>query len=551
MPTPDPVLCDQIVVIGNDTTTVRLVEELIRAGDQIVVLAPEADGTRPDRVDIEAELEPLGVLVQRCGQPRQRDLLGVGIERAKAAVLLGDDDVAAVRLALLIEELAPNVRFVIEMTNFHLGSKLEQLLGECTLLSSAELAAPAFVAAALSSADTQTFEIGGRMVAVGPREQIGGDLLALIADSRLSGIKALLPENDGDIVLGTRLLGGSRAGVRRSGLVGAFGQVFDRRARLVLLGLLMLILLSTLYFHFGGSDWLTSLFLALATSTAMGSGEVDELSTGFRFGAVLIQLFGLILSSGITALIVDALISARLVAMTGGIRGKPKHHIVVCGLGRVGSAVAARLKARGLPVVAIESAEDAPGVLGARRLKIPVVIGRANDTEAQVLAGIGRADVVVAMTDDPAVNLEISLVAKSANPDVRVVTRMFDHELAERVERRLELGTTRSVSMLAAPAFAAAALGRRREVIFPVGRRVLLFTEVTVSTASTAPGRMLSELEQPGTCRVLAYSTGSDGKWRWEPEDHQLCAGDQLAVVATRAGLARLLLATKRPRTAV
>ncbi len=55
------------------------------------------------------------------------------------------------------------MRIVIEMTNPRLGSRLAELIGDCTLLSSAELAAPAFVAAALATADIQTFEIGGRM----------------------------------------------------------------------------------------------------------------------------------------------------------------------------------------------------------------------------------------------------------------------------------------------------------------------------------------------------------------------------------------------------
>lgn len=91
---------------------------------------------------------------------------------------------------------------------------------------------------------------------------------------------------------------------------------------------------------------------------------------------------------------------------------------------------------------------------------------------------------MLAVTDDESVNLEIGLVAKNANPQVRVVARLFDHELANRVEHRLQLGATRSVSMLAAPAFGAAALGRRREVIYPVGRRVLLFTEIKVNAGS-------------------------------------------------------------------
>ena len=311
------------------------------------------------------------------------------------------------------------------MTNPQLGSRLTELVGNCTLLSAAELAAPAFVAAALATADTHTFEIGGRMVAAGPRDRVGGELLAVIGDTRRSGIEAVLPPENGDLVLGTQLMGTAKSAVRTSGLLGALRRTFDRRARLVVIGLVILIVLSTLYFHLGGRDWLASLYLALTASTATGDGDLSGLSLSFRFGAVIIQLFGLVLSAGLTALIVDLLITARLAAITGGVRGKPRHHVVVCGLGRVGTAVAARLNSRGVAVVAIERSEDAIGVLRARQLKIPVIIAPATNASAQEIAGIGRADAVLAVTDDEAVNLEIALVAKNANPGVRVVARLL------------------------------------------------------------------------------------------------------------------------------
>ena len=41
-------------------------------------------------------------------------------------------------------------------------------------------------------------------------------------------------------------------------------------------------------------------------------------------------------------------------------------------------------------------------------------------------------------------------------------------------------------------------------MIFPIGRRVLLFTEITVSVNSAAPGRTLHEFAEPGACKILA-----------------------------------------------
>ena len=535
-----------VVVVGADTTTVRLAEELVRSGEQLVVIA-HGENPRGAIADIEA----LGCQMIIASQIREAELRAAGVERARAAVVLGDDDVLALRLGLMIDELAPGLRIVIEMTNPRLGGRLTSLIGDCTLLSSAELAAPAFVAAALATPDTQSFEIGGRTVAAGPRHRIGGELLAVIGDTRRTGIDAVLPQNGGDLVLGTKLIGTARNVARTSGMLGAVSRIFDRRARLVMLGLAALILLSTLYFHISGRDWLASLYLALTASTATGTGDLSTLPLGFQFGALFIQMFGLVLSAGITAVIVDALIGARLAVILGGVRGKPRHHVVVCGLGRVGTAVAVRLQSRGVPVIAIERRVDAPGVLRARQLKIPVVVAAATNASAQEIAGISRADAVLAVTDDEAVNLEIALVAKDANPSVRIVARVFDHDLASRVERRLQLGATRSVSMLAAPAFAAVALGRRQDVIFPVGRRVLLFTELTVSASSAAPGRSLRQLEEPGASRILAWSRSSSGtNWQWRHLDHELAGNERIAVVATRAGLARLLRVTRASATA-
>jgi hypothetical protein len=128
----------------------------------------------------------------------------------------------------------------------------------------------------------------------GPRHRIGGELLAVMY-TRRTGIDAVLPQNGGDLVLGTKLIGTARNLARTSGILGAVSRIFDRRARLVMLGLAPLILLSTLYFHIGGRDWLASLYLALTASTATGTGDLSTLPLGFQFGALFIQLFGLVI----------------------------------------------------------------------------------------------------------------------------------------------------------------------------------------------------------------------------------------------------------------
>jgi uncharacterized protein with PhoU and TrkA domain len=116
------------------------------------------------------------------------------------------------------------------------------------------------------------------------------------------------------------------------------------------------------------------------------------------------------------------------------------------------------------------------------------------------------------------------------------------------VERQLGLGNSRSVSMLVAPAVAAAVGNQRRQVIVPAGRRVLLLTEVTVEAGSVADGRRLGELNEAEGLRILALQD-EHGTWDWKPVlTRPVKIGDRLAVAGTRAGLARLLMVTRAQR---
>lgn len=523
-----------LVVVGCTTTVVRLVDELQRAGERVVVVVPgEPEGW------VAGDLREVAREVVRARVVREPALREAGVEQARAVVILGQTDVEALRLALLVEEVAPGARLVLEMRRSVISHRLGELLGDCVVLSTAQLAAPSFVAATLASGAVETFEFGGRQVVAGTRDRVGGPPLAVLGDSRTTSVSGLL-DTHGDVVLGTEVLPSGRPQARQSGFWGALAQVIDVRARVVLLVLVGLMVVSTLFFRFvAGLDWIMAVYAALTASTLTGIGDVGDLSLPARFGAVSIQMAGLVLSSGLTAVIVDAMISARLSDLAGGVRGRPKNHVVVCGLGRVGTAVALSLKASGVPVVALEAKHDGLGVEEARRARIPVVVADATHPAAMQAAGIARAAAVVAVTDVDAANLEISMVARDARPDVRVVTRLFDHELAARVEQRLQLGTTRSVSMVAAPMVAAAALGHRLEHVVSVGRRVLVLSEVELAPGCPAVGETSAAIEEPHHLRVLAVRPVG-GQWDWQPTGRPLVAGDVLAVAASRLGQSRL-----------
>jgi Trk K+ transport system NAD-binding subunit len=260
------------------------------------------------------------------------------------------------------------------------------------------------------------------------------------------------------------------------------------------------------------------------------------------FGAVL-MLFGVLAFAVVTAVVVDDLVGARLAEALGVPVGHPAHHIVVCGFGTVGYKVAKGLCEAGEEVIAVEREPDATAYAAARRLGVPLIRGDASDEETLRSAGILSASCLVAVTDDDVTNLEAGLVSRSLRDDIRVVLRLFDSDLAERVSHRLDLTISRSVSVAAAPVFAAAMMGREVLAAVPSGRRVLLVADVPVGPRSIAAGAAVSVIDEPGAARVLGLVRGGVTEWSPAP-GAPVADGDRVIVVATRAGLAETLLLT-------
>jgi Trk K+ transport system NAD-binding subunit len=202
----------------------------------------------------------------------------------------------------------------------------------------------------------------------------------------------------------------------------------------------------------------------------------------------------------------------------------------------------------GVPVVVIEPDENGRFVAPARELGIPVVVGDARQRELLVGLGIARARALVAATSDDLVNLSAALNARAVRPDLRVVVRLFDPDFAVRVQGGFGIRFTRSVSHLAAPAFAAAAIGSEVVATVPVGdRRLVLFARLRVPAGSALEGRRVAELHDPGRLRVLAVADpGSEvARWYPDPQAEVLDPDEEVIVVATRDGLAGLLEAAR------
>jgi trk system potassium uptake protein len=103
---------------------------------------------------------------------------------------------------------------------------------------------------------------------------------------------------------------------------------------------------------------------------------------------------------------------------------------LIVGVGRVGSAVAARLRSEGWEVVVIDESEEALGRLGPN-WPGEFHLGHGMDTSVLEQAGIADADAFVASTDGDNTNIVIAQVAKQRYEVPVVAARILDPARAE------------------------------------------------------------------------------------------------------------------------
>jgi Trk K+ transport system NAD-binding subunit len=322
------------------------------------------------------------------------------------------------------------------------------------------------------------------------------------------------------------------------------GQLLGNKFGAIFLVLLVLAIAGfSLLAAAGHAPW-DVLYLGIMDMT--GSALTSTTNTvAEKIAQVLLTVDGMALLPLITAIIVGA-------RLTGKISGEPRPlggHVIVVGAGDLGTRVAGGLYDLGFDVAVIDQNADARGIPFARSKGMPVVIGDAPSESVLRQAGLDSAIALVSATSSDIVNLETALQARALRgDDLRIVLRLFDDDLARRVAAALRNVVSRSVSYLAAPAFAAAMLEHKVLRTIAVGRHVLVIADVRIEDDAVIVGRPLGELERDQQSRVLAIAGPGTTRFSWSPPPGRpLAAGDRLIVLATRAGLSTFLAQNRPP----
>ncbi|ELS02142.1 Kef-type K+ ransport system, predicted NAD-binding component [Xenococcus sp. PCC 7305] len=129
--------------------------------------------------------------------------------------------------------------------------------------------------------------------------------------------------------------------------------------------------------------------------------------------------------------------------------------IIVCGLGRNGTKIYSLLKRQGAEVVGISDSSIT------RQSDEQIVIGDPRANTTLIKAGIRQAQTLVLAHDDDALNLAILTQARILNPRIRIINRLLNQTLGERLDLTLPDHISLSVAALSAPIFTFAALGNK------------------------------------------------------------------------------------------
>ncbi|WP_091654190.1 potassium channel protein [Micromonospora pallida] len=549
------------VVCGHDPLAYWVVRALL-AGEvstgriRVTLIVPErrrrSDG--PDGRDIH------GIDVVLADRLDEAAFRRAGLAGADGLALLHQDDVGNMHAALCAQEVEPRLRLVVRMFNTGLANGVRQIFPDSAVLSDATMAAPAFVAAALGEVAPTHFRHKGRTLYLARRDDVRPeDVFCAVADTRDPGEVRVLPadETEADVVLaeatgrppGTELAARRLARARRNRqrrrpvavLFRALRSFATRKIGVAVLVLLAVIgVLGWLNARAAHLNWADALYLTLVT-TLSGQDPDPNKPLAEQVMQVVLSVAGLALIPLITAVVVDGVVKARLALHSGRIQPERSGHVVVVGLGNLGTRVMAQLHDFGIEVVAIDKRPEPRGAALARRFGVPLIVGDAALEETLRAASVGTCQALVVVSTDDGANLQAALNGRALNDELRVVLRLFDGDFAERVQRAFGMGISRSVSYLAAPSFTAALLDRAMIATIPVGRHALLVTEISVAAGSPLDGRALAAVSRTGSVRLLAYARAGQ-RTEWTPDPRMvITAGDRLTVLARRAGLNALL----------
>jgi len=419
-------------------------------------------------------------------------LQAAGIKEAHTLVITTTEDALNLSIMMQARVLNPQIRIINRFYNTNLGERLDQTLSNHLSMSVVGLAAPVFTFAALGNKAIgqikllqQTWPIQEEYIHENHPWK-GKKLSDLWEDptrmliyyvpvqGKMNLVSAVLSEQQ--LRVGDRLIIGTQPRIRqpRKSLVRKLLKIFanirefQKHAQSVTgmaIALLVIILLSTFtYISTKHSiSFIDALYFAVGMITGAGGNDkvVENAPDSIKLFTVVIMLIGAGVIGIWYAMLTDFILGSRLKQFLDAARIPERNHYIVCGLSGIGIKIVQQLHLSGHEVVVIETDANNRFVTTARDMSIPVILADASFRATLQRSNIDTATSVLAVTSDDATNLEIALKAKALAPNIPVIVNYADPDFASIAQQVFDFEAVLSPAELAAPAFAAAAIGGR------------------------------------------------------------------------------------------
>jgi voltage-gated potassium channel Kch len=373
--------------------------------------------------------------VERLEDPKHEELRAA-LERGVDSVLVvSRDDAWPLRAALLVRHLDDDVPIVATIFDPATGAELEDVIGNATVTSLADIVAPTLAGPCLGDELAAVLDDGDRPV--GLRCEDGSVEVASLPEVRVRRLRAA---------------------------ASAVLKPFDRSASLVFfgaIGLLAVLVFETVAAAIVLEQSLVDAFYGAVKTlvTVDPNPEVQDGPEWFKLVISASMLIALLFAAAFTGGLVERLIGRRLTGLVGRRSVPRSDHIVVVGLGQVGLRLALLLRRCGYSVVAVDNHEEGENVGHAKEMGLPVVIGRGADPSLLKRLSLDRALALAAVTADDLENIAVTLAARSLAPDLRLVLRAGSSETAGETRSLERLGHVRDVHRIGAVYLAGLALG--------------------------------------------------------------------------------------------
>ncbi|MEW2443651.1 NAD-binding protein [Micromonospora marina] len=532
------------IVCGASQLARLVARSLTDTGASVILLTPASGSESDSDSDISS-----GVEVVVSDELDERAFRTAGLLRACGVALLHDEDMTNVQAALCVQEVAPASRLVLSMSDLTLARTLGLRMTQVEAFSATAIAVPAFVAAALGTESPSYFRYRGRTLFVTRRSEVpASNVVCGVADVRDPQRHRLLPpvERDADVVLAEAVGGepGTERAARRirrppSRSVAAarmLRTLTGRKINLAAAGAVALTALLGVLLARTQPDRTAWQAIYLTVITTVTGGELDASSApNVQIMQVALTLTGLALIPLITAAIVQ---HRRHPSPTRRV-----HHVVIVGVGELGSQVLRRLRDMRVHVLAVDRNAEALGVLSAPDTQIPAITADATRKSVLQSASVHQCHALLALTGCERTNVHVSMLGRAMRSDLPVVLRIIDGHITTRARRSFDVGTALGVPQLAAPSFTASLLGLTVVATIPIGSLVLLAVEYVVRRGIFPDAETIAGLTRMGI-RVLGVATSLYDEFIWSPgPQRELTDGCRILAVGIPGDLFAVLRA--------